>query len=106
MRDRTSISVYDTLRDHSSTSAYYSNYSKPELNSILKTKFHQRSIFPPLNNTDTSKLEKKMSETKLVSLEEVAKHSSRTEAWFIIEGFVYDVSHFLDEVQVHVMLTT
>lgn len=40
-----------------------------------------------------------MSETKLVSLEEVAKHSSRTDVWFIIEGFVYDVTHFLDEVR-------
>ncbi len=42
-----------------------------------------------------------MSEMKLVSLEEVAKHSSRTDVWFIIEGLVYDVTHFLDEVRCH-----
>eukprot|EP00009_Paramoeba_aestuarina_P005392 CAMPEP_0201509360 /NCGR_PEP_ID=MMETSP0161_2-20130828/2435_1 /ASSEMBLY_ACC=CAM_ASM_000251 /TAXON_ID=180227 /ORGANISM="Neoparamoeba aestuarina, Strain SoJaBio B1-5/56/2" /LENGTH=127 /DNA_ID=CAMNT_0047904287 /DNA_START=62 /DNA_END=445 /DNA_ORIENTATION=- len=31
------------------------------------------------------------------SIEEVAKHTSKDDCWFIIEGVVYDVTKFLDE---------
>ncbi|XP_024995770.1 cytochrome b5-like [Cynara cardunculus var. scolymus] len=37
------------------------------------------------------------SETKLLSLEEVSKHDSKTDCWLIISGKVYDITPFLDD---------
>ncbi|KAI7851105.1 cytochrome b5-like heme/steroid binding domain-containing protein [Circinella umbellata] len=38
-----------------------------------------------------------MSEVKLFSYEEVAKHNTRNDLWMIVSGKVYDITPFVDE---------
>lgn len=39
-----------------------------------------------------------MAETKIFTLEEVAKHNEKKSTWIVIHDSVYDVTPFLDEV--------
>lgn len=38
-----------------------------------------------------------MTQTEIVTLEEVKKHNSRDSVWFVIKNKVYDVTKFMDE---------
>lgn len=45
-----------------------------------------------------------MSDVKLFSYEEVAKHNTRNDLWMIVSGKVYDITAFVDEVSLFFFL--
>lgn len=38
---------------------------------------------------------------KLYSYEEIAKHNTRSDLWMVIDGKVYDITPFTDEVYIY-----
>jgi hypothetical protein len=43
---------------------------------------------------------------KLYSFEEVSKHNSREDLWMIIDGKVYDITKFQDEVKKNIIIAS
>lgn len=42
---------------------------------------------------------------KVHTYEEIAQHNSRSDLWIVIEGKVYDITKFLDEVNSNVYMS-